>query len=135
VPASVNGVLGQTKECTDDRRGVLTCNEGFCAVKPGDWCKGGWSCRTECSCCKKDGGKHSVATAESPPEVRSLHKREFVVLAQALDAATYGSCPKEFAGDQSCRDENSVIVVCDPADFMWRSLGKCVGGNNCCEAR
>lgn len=123
-------------ECTSTHRGVLTCVGGFCAVRPGDWCKSGWSCRDDCNCCKKDRkrGTRAVEASESTAEVRTIPKGEPAGTVHKLDG-TYGSCPKEFWGNHSCRDNNSVIVVCDPSDSQWRSVGKCAGGDFCCEAR
>lgn len=48
---------------------------------------------------------------------------------------TYGDCKKEQAGQQSCRENNSVIVQCDLADYKWREIGKCLGGYHCCQAK
>ncbi|KAF1851817.1 uncharacterized protein K460DRAFT_401824 [Cucurbitaria berberidis CBS 394.84] len=45
---------GKYKECTSDRRGVRTCEFGFCYVEPGAWCRLNASCRDDCRCCKKD---------------------------------------------------------------------------------
>ncbi|KAH4038039.1 hypothetical protein HBI25_037480 [Parastagonospora nodorum] len=59
----------ETYECSNDHRGRMSCNYGFCAVKPGDWCWKGYSCRDDCACCKKDGGKTVVADAPIPPEI------------------------------------------------------------------
>jgi hypothetical protein len=135
--ASIASTNGKTYMCTDTHRGVLTCEFGFCYVKPGDWCKSGWSCRDECACCRKDkkrelDGSRAVERALEL-EVRTSSAIERDVPAQVLD--TYGSCPHDCWGHQSCHEENSVIVVCDPADSSWRVVGKCVGGNGCCESR
>jgi hypothetical protein len=124
------------RECTPTRRGVFTCEYGFCAVKPGDWCRKGWSCHDECDCCMKDrnrGGK-TLERSTDNLKVSSARRSEPVDPAQVLDSP-YGPCPKEFWGYQSCRDNNSVIVVCDPADSNWRAVGKCAGGDFCCESR
>jgi hypothetical protein len=130
-----DGVAGKCRECTETRRGVYTCSSGFCAVKPGDWCKAGWSCQDDCDCCKKyrKRGVQALERSTDDVKVSSLHGREPVDPVKVLE--TYGSCPNDFHGHQSCRENNSVIVVCDPADSLWRSIGKCVGGDHCCEAR
>jgi hypothetical protein len=131
-----DGVSGKCRVCTPTHRGVYTCEYDFCAVKPGDWCRSGWSCHDDCDCCKKDRkrGAKTLERSIDNLEVSPVRKCEPVEPAQVLDSP-YGSCPKEFWGYQSCRDNNSVIVVCDPADSNWRAVGKCVGGDHCCESR
>lgn len=41
------------RKCTKTRRGVFTCINEFCAVRPGDWCKDKESCHDDCTCCRK----------------------------------------------------------------------------------
>jgi hypothetical protein len=132
---SVDNKNGKTYMCTDTHRGVLTCEYDFCYVENGHWCRNGWSCRDECACCRKDKKReiNSARVAERTPEVITLSVVERNVPVQVFD--TYGSCPQGWRGHQSCREENSVIVVCDPADSVWRAVGKCEGGNGCCELR
>jgi hypothetical protein len=134
---SVDDKSKKTYMCTDTRRGVLTCQWDFCYVEPGHWCANNWFCCDECACCR-NGKKRVIAGAravERAPEVegRTTSTIERDVPAQVLH--TYGSCPQDFWGHQSCREENSVMVVCDPGDSSWRAVGKCVGGNGCCGAR
>jgi hypothetical protein len=65
-------VPGKCKQCTGTGRGVLTCEFGFCAVKPGDWCDANKSCHDDCNCCRK--GKRDdkeIRSLESTPQVRS----------------------------------------------------------------
>jgi hypothetical protein len=89
-----DGVPGKCRQCTDTHRGVYTCQGGFCAVEPGDWCKGSWSCHDDCNCCKRD-RKRSIVdmkSSEKALKVRSIVKRESVGPAQVLDAP-YGPLP------------------------------------------
>jgi hypothetical protein len=127
---------GKTHQCTDTHRGILTCEGGFCYVEPGHWCAKGSSCYDDCACCKKDKkrGIDTTRSTERASEVRTPSESESIVAAQVLDSP-YGTCSKQVWGHSSCRDNNSVIVICDPADSNWRAIGKCAGGDFCCESR
>jgi hypothetical protein len=83
-----DGISGTCRECTSTRRGVYTCEFGFCAVKPGDWCRTGWSCHADCDCCKKDrkrGAKALEKTIDNL-EVSPVRNSEPFEPAQVLDS-------------------------------------------------
>lgn len=131
-----DGVKNECRECTSSRRGAFTCIEGFCSVRPGDWCKNGWSCRDDCGCCKKDRkrGVRTVEALERTVEVREIPDGEFMLPVHEL-RDRFGSCLEKEVGHTYCTAQASLIVVCDPADLWWRGVGKCIGGAGCCEMR
>lgn len=117
---------------TSCSKSVLTCKNWFCATRPGDYCTRGKYCHDDCNCCRKD-RKRSPPAAAVPKVRTSPVSKPFVVTRDP--GSTYGNCEPDQQGHSSCRKENSVIVVCDPADNMWREVGACVGGDRCCESR
>jgi hypothetical protein len=76
---------------TSFSRGVLTCKDWFCYVKPGDWCRtDGYSCHDDCNCCRKD--RKRGISAEAGPKVCSLKS----------NADKYYSCRIVGDGNATC---------------------------------
>jgi hypothetical protein len=109
-------------QCSDDHTGVLKCQYGFCQTD--HYCKKGESCRDGCACCKRNG-----LASRQEDDVSSASEDLPVVL------STFGPCARHEEGYQSCRENDSTPVTCDCTDFMWRSAGRCLGGDHCCERR
>jgi hypothetical protein len=121
-----------------DHTGVLVCQYGFCQTDR--YCKKGTKCHDKCSCCRNmDVLERDIGDVDTTKV--SLQSEDIFISLPSITsspivpATTYGSCKQTQAGVQSCRENNSMIVVCDIADYMWRSVGKCPGGDGCCEAR
>ncbi|RYO34907.1 hypothetical protein AA0111_g3333 [Alternaria arborescens] len=121
----VNAEAKKTYECSNDHTGVLVCQYGFCQTDR--YCKKGTKCHDKCSCCRNmDVLERDIGDVDTTKV--SLQSEDIFISLPSITsspivpATTYGSCKQTQAGVQSCRENNSMIVVCDIADYMWRVL-------------
>ncbi|KAF2829946.1 hypothetical protein CC86DRAFT_403278 [Ophiobolus disseminans] len=106
------GVSGERRKCSSTHRGVLTCIEGFCSVRPGDYCEANESCRDSCGCCKKD-SKHNLKLMTRSPPNDERSEQDMTHAWQLCTPGLYWCHPYKINELLVCDAERNWIVSAD----------------------